>query len=292
MNWKKIFVTIAAFLLCWINASLHAAEPARLPFYEAQNGNVRLYILGTFHIGQANVPLRQEITQALSRSSQLIMELSAEELSRIESLLPSIFCRDACLRRQTSSTVFTKIISSLPGKTVILERIPAWLISAMLVVNDASKLGLSPEWGTEEKLIKAWGNRPTLGLETAEEQLGNMTSLDDSIQREMLEGYLMLPEEKRMALIQKLYQIWQDGDTEALLGFYQEMNEGQNLSSDTVQKSDEKLIYSRNKRFIERLQPFLTPDEPVFMAVGALHLGGDQGILALLRARGFKITAR
>jgi uncharacterized protein YbaP (TraB family) len=293
---KKTLVAITTFLLCLASFSpssfLYAAEPARLPFYEAHKGDVRLYVLGTLHVGKAGEPLRQEIAQALSRSSQLVMEVSAEEMPKVALSMFSRLCNDACLRKQISPETFTKLEARIPEMKGSMEHIPAWMISSLLAVTDYAKAGFSPELGTEIRLMKVWRNRPTRGLETPEEQIDALSSFSESAQRESLESYLALPEDKRLLLFGELYQTWRGGDAEALYVWYQKMNKEQKLSPSTAKEFDEKMIFSRNKRFVERLRPFLVSDQPVFVAVGALHLGGDQGVLALLRAQGFSITAR
>ncbi|MDR2173799.1 MAG: TraB/GumN family protein [Burkholderiales bacterium] len=295
MDRKKTFVAITALLLCWVSVSLstflHAAEPTRLPFYEAHKGDVRLYILGTIHVGKAE-PLRQEVVQSLSRSSQFIMELSFDDFPKMAPLMFSRMCEDACLRKQISSDAFKKLETRIPEMKGSMEHIPAWMISSLLVIADYPKAGFSPDLGTEIRLMKVWGNRPTRGLETPEEQMDTLASFSESAQRESLESYLTLTEERRLLLFRELYQTWTGGDAEALYVWYQKMNKEQKLSPSTAKEFDEKMIFSRNKRFVERLRPFLAPGKPVFVAVGALHLGGDQGVLALLRAQGFSITAR
>lgn len=50
----------------------------------------------------------------------------------------------------------------------------------------------------------------------------------------------------------------------------------------------ERLIDDRNHRMAERLIPLL--DRRLFVAVGAGHLPGEQGILRLLEQRGFTAT--
>jgi uncharacterized protein YbaP (TraB family) len=220
------------------------------------------------------------------------MEVSAEDMSKAALLMSSRLCQDACLRKQISPAAFVQLGTLLPGAEAGIERIPAWMVSTMLAIINATKAGLSPQLGTEQRLMKIWGNRPTRGLETPEEQVEALASFEDSVQREMLEGYLALSEERRLALTQALYRLWQGGDADALYDWYRKMNEEEKLSSDTVRKVDEKMIFLRNKRFVERLRPHLASGKPVFVAVGALHLGGDQGVLALLRAQGFTIAAR
>ena len=300
MRKTKCIAGMAAFLLCWISVSLYAAEPARLPFYEVRQGEVRFYLLGTMHVGKEE-PLRQEITQALSRSADLIMEVTAdaimgeiaEEGSELPTLAELMTCKDACLRRQLSPAAFAQLEATLPGMGGQgLENTPAWMISTLLALLDMANLGFSPQFGTELKLMEIWKNRPTRGLEKPEEQIRALSSLDDGVQREMLESYLAMPAEKRMAMYQTLYQIWQSGDAEALHDWYQKMNKDEGISPNTIQKFDEAIVFSRNKRFVDRLLPLLSPRKPVFVAVGALHLGGDQGMLSILSKKGFEITAR
>jgi uncharacterized protein YbaP (TraB family) len=47
-------------------------------------------------------------------------------------------------------------------------------------------------------------------------------------------------------------------------------------------------IVARNKRMVESLLPSLS-EGPVFVAVGALHLPGEHGIIQLLRDSGFEL---
>ncbi len=44
-------------------------------------------------------------------------------------------------------------------------------------------------------------------------------------------------------------------------------------------------------RFVSRMLLLTAPDKPVFVAIGALHLGGKRGVLDLLRRRGFVVEA-
>ncbi|MFM7106647.1 MAG: TraB/GumN family protein, partial [Flavobacteriales bacterium] len=49
------------------------------------------------------------------------------------------------------------------------------------------------------------------------------------------------------------------------------------------------LLPLRNIRFINRLDDLLKMS-PVFCAVGALHLPGENGMIALLKARGYDVA--
>ncbi len=50
----------------------------------------------------------------------------------------------------------------------------------------------------------------------------------------------------------------------------------------------ETLLYDRNKRWLDTL-PQLMAQNPTFIAVGALHLSGDQGVIQLLRHAGYTV---
>jgi uncharacterized protein YbaP (TraB family) len=65
--------------------------------------------------------------------------------------------------------------------------------------------------------------------------------------------------------------------------------EGADDSSDYA-AFEQRIILDRNKIMAERAAPILANGN-VFMAVGALHLPGEGGVIELLRKQGFTVTA-
>jgi len=53
---------------------------------------------------------------------------------------------------------------------------------------------------------------------------------------------------------------------------------------------DKSLVVDRNHRMVKRMQPRLQEGN-AFIAVGALHLPGEKGILRLLENRGYRVKA-
>ncbi|UCE88321.1 MAG: TraB/GumN family protein [Pseudomonadota bacterium] len=51
-----------------------------------------------------------------------------------------------------------------------------------------------------------------------------------------------------------------------------------------------RFIVERNRLMLERMQPRLREGN-AFIAVGALHLPGEQGLLRLLERRGYRVKA-
>ena len=63
------------------------------------------------------------------------------------------------------------------------------------------------------------------------------------------------------------------------------------MSDAEIDALDDKLVFSRNRDWIPKLEQLFGAAGGVFVAVGADHLTGDRGVIALLAARGWK-TAR
>ena len=60
-------------------------------------------------------------------------------------------------------------------------------------------------------------------------------------------------------------------------------------AGDGYAEFEERIVTDRNRRMAERMQPMLTAGA-AFVAVGALHLPGEEGIVALLREAGWTVT--
>jgi hypothetical protein len=51
----------------------------------------------------------------------------------------------------------------------------------------------------------------------------------------------------------------------------------------------DRLLSARNRRWLPKLEGFVKSGRTYFVVVGAAHLGGNDGLLALLRGRGFRV---
>ena len=48
------------------------------------------------------------------------------------------------------------------------------------------------------------------------------------------------------------------------------------------------LLNNRNKNWISKIDKYVK-QKPTFIAVGAAHLGGQNGVISLLKKQGFKV---
>jgi len=88
-------------------------------------------------------------------------------------------------------------------------------------------------------------------------------------------------------MYEQLVEAWLDRDLGEIRRLGQQELAGR---PETAERVFDSLIVRRNHRMAERIVPFLEKGN-VFVAVGALHLPGDDGILSLLEKRGFRVRA-
>jgi uncharacterized protein YbaP (TraB family) len=123
-------------------------------------------------------------------------------------------------------------------------------------------------------------------LEKPDEQLSVFTSLtldeQKSLLRHVLDEYRTYPR-----MYEQLTEAYlaRDLDTLADISF------GNPISDDPAlqEKFMQQMLTRRNHRMVERMEPHFKRGK-VFVAVGALHLVGDEGLIALLRKRGYSVT--
>jgi uncharacterized protein YbaP (TraB family) len=126
------------------------------------------------------------------------------------------------------------------------------------------------------------------GLETLVEQLSAMDSLPVELHLSALIQTLALGETMD-DLLATTTDLYLSGDTGMIMPMMKFVSA--EVSSDDFGYADfeQRIIIDRNKIMAERAAPMLK-DGGAFMAVGALHLPGKEGLVELLRQQGFTVT--
>jgi uncharacterized protein YbaP (TraB family) len=159
-----------------------------------------------------------------------------------------------------------------------------WVAALTLTDLMYLKLGYDPESGVEEQLIARarTDGRATAGLETLQQELGQLEHLSAEDQARFLE--LTLQDLKDT-----------DHDTDQMLGAWRAGNNVELAAelSDAYTQFPElyrALVSERNQRWLPQIRALLNADHNVLIVVGALHVVGKGGLLDLLRSAGFQAT--
>jgi uncharacterized protein len=121
-----------------------------------------------------------------------------------------------------------------------------------------------------------------LGLEKVEEQISAISSMDLTEQKKMLMDAVEGKNGGDERGIQKMMKYYSKGDLDALLKFSKDSEMGTTFET--------ALVTDRNHRMAERMGPIMK-SQSTFVAVGALHLPGDEGVITLLRDMGYEVRA-
>jgi uncharacterized protein YbaP (TraB family) len=278
------------------------AEPPRMPFYVATKGQTTLYLLGTLHVGYAadyptGQPFRQPILAALDASPVLALEISPDDMIVSQDDVTRYgMCRNPCLEQMLPDALYKKLVMRMRGNQVGLDEIRRtrpWLASMLVETYDTLNAGFQTEYGSEAQLQNAYlrAHGRIVGLESLGEQMATFTHLSLAEQREMLAQDLVQTAGENVADVRELYRLWRIGDADALKAWDDARTEKLARSKGVAARVDNRVVYDRNYRFVARMIALGGPNRPVFVAIGALHLGGRRGVLALLRRRGFVVEA-
>jgi uncharacterized protein len=276
-------------------------QPARMPFYVATRGATTIYLLGTVHVGDPadyppNQPFRQPILAALNASPTLALELSPDDLLVSQDDVSKYgVCARPCLPQLLPDPLWQKLAARLRGNPDALaeiRRMRPWLASLLVETYDSLSAGLQTEYGTEAQLQNVFlrlKGRRIVGLETLAEQMRAFTSLTLAQQREMLAQDLAQTPAQNVDDVKALLHLWRVGDADAIAAWESARSEKLARDKRVSESVDNRIVYERNRRFATRMLQIAAPNKPLFVAIGALHLGGPKGVLALLRQRGFTV---
>ncbi|TWG97968.1 hypothetical protein L598_000200001070 [Mesorhizobium sp. J18] len=128
-----------------------------------------------------------------------------------------------------------------------------------------------------------------LGLESVTEQLSAMASLPMELHIRGLVDTLKLGD-RIDDVIETMIVLYKSGDTGMFWPLFHAAIPSQDGDESAYAKFDEAIVKARNRLMAERAVPIIEKGR-AFIAVGALHLPGDEGLVELLRDAGYRVTA-
>lgn len=281
---------------CGLLPPAQALAELRAPFYKAERNGQVVYVLGTLHVGRADFyPLRPAIESAVKQSARVYLEIDQDDAGVEQKMAQAMLCQRPCLKEALSESEWTALAQRLGNQDAALrelDKMRPWAAAIVLALGDFAALGLNAQQGVEKRIGRLAGDGDkTVGLESAEEQIRLFTEMTPAEQKEMLAQWLNMSVRERMNLNLQLVELWKSGDADAMHAWYKEME--MRYGSPTVAQSFErKFLAARNRILVERmLAQTGTASGPFFLAVGALHLGGPEGVLSLLKQQGFQVQA-
>jgi len=244
------------------------------------------YFLGTMHLMCADdAVLSSGVLTVLKHVQQVYLEVDMDDLSELLSGVTSLAMKNGTTLSdllneddyQKVRSFFENYQPGMPFKA--LERQQPMMISSglyELFLDCEKKNGIDLRIIDEASRLKL----PTKGLET----MAFQSSIFDSIPYEKQARDLVKTIDsigKYKAAMDEMVKIYRDQDIEKLFELSKAEDSGVNNHLDL-------LLYNRNENWVKQFDGIAKKHTTLF-AVGAAHLGGEKGVLALLRLKGYTL---
>ncbi len=297
----SIFAALLVLLTLFLPAPGQAKRPVKRPikqpvkmtapttgiFYKVSGNGLKKpsYIFGTIHvICEKDMFPMTRLNSYLTASERVVLEVDMDDPEeRRAAALATFMPEGKTLADFLTQEEYDKVEAYLKktnGMTLKYLRNIKPMVLQMALVGAPKTIGCTAPLSYELLFLKiATANKkPVEGLETAAEQL----AVFDKI-----------PLEKQA---RDLYEATQDPERGAdifasLLSAYKIQNIDKLYDEVSRQQSDQKefqadLLDKRNKLWIPKIEKAMQ-EKSCFIAVGGGHLGGDNGVIKLLKTKGY-----
>lgn len=281
---KKLLVMVLGFLFGISSAQTN--EKSLLWKISGNGLEHDSYLYGTIHI-TCDATLPQKVKTALDKTDQLCLELDMDDTNMQTEMMGGMMMKDGVTMQSLASKEDFKIVDTFLTKNLgfsakMLNTLKPFMVSAMLYPKMISCEMQSVE--SELMKIAKKQKEETIGLETVTEQLNVFDAIPYQDQMNELVKTAKSDLDKDRNELNKMLELYKTEDIEALYAFTQQ--------SENVLTSqfDDELLNSRNQNWIARMHK-IAQNKATFFGVGAAHLGGEKGVINLLRKQGFTVEA-
>lgn len=277
-----------ALLLCLCAVLPARAETERGLLWRIDDGRGHVsHLLGTIHVSDSRVlDLPAPVRQAFEASVTFCAEIRLDGPNLAGLFQAMLLPAGESLRDRLDAGTWRALVELSDGlgmPETMLARMKPWAVATLLSQPGAS----GPVLDMALYQQAAASGKTLCGLETMAEQLGALESLSTAQQVAMLRSAVrQYPQLDRQ--VEQLTRAWLARDLAALERLGTAAMAGED--ADMVRAFEREVVIRRNHRMVARMVPKLA-EGAVFVAVGALHLPGEEGILNLLRRRGYRLTA-
>ena len=238
------------------------------------------YIFGTMHSEDQRVlDLIPVISERFKQADNVAFEVLMDMPTMTKSANAMFILGDQTLDKLIDKQLFAQLVKALKPYKIpanMVKYFKPWAV--MIILNmPPSKTGkfLDLQLYKQAQELKL----PIHGLETVDEQLAVFETTPIKDQILLLKESLTQLEQAPM-MLEDMLKLYLKGDLTALL----------NLSNIIIKDLRKRLIDDRNLKMFKRMEKLLQKGN-AFIAIGALHLPGEKGVLQLLKQQAYIVKA-
>lgn len=284
-NLKQKLIIVCVALITVFNASAQKIEKTNL--WKIEGDDIKTsYLFGTLHIiPQKDFEISDKIKKAFEASERVALEIDMDNPNLSKEVMAAFMLPEGKeLKSYMDEKEFKQLDDYLKEKRGVgLEPYnkfkPAMLMSLLMMTGEKKEPLSSYEIAFVQMAIKA--KKEIDGLETMAEQL---EAFDGDSYEKQIDSYIKMIEEPQESekAYRKLLALYLEEDVD---GMYDYMDVFMNQDLDAKKR----FLDVRNNKWIPKITEY-SKKSSVFYAVGGGHLGGEQGVIKLLRKKGYKVT--
>lgn len=253
-----------------------------------------IHLFGSIHFGSTEMyPLPDVVTRAYDSSDALIVEVNTRQANpdamAVTLLQSGSYPEGETAQSHLSPETWEQLTRTAKKQRLDLTKLQnqkPWLIALSLATLAIQKSGFSPEFGVDQYFITgAEGRKPILELESAQQQM-NLLSTFSMIEQNRLLKETLDQLDQATVYFRSLLEAWQTGDASRLKDLVQS-----EIDTDPdAKKLYDALFTKRNHAMTDKIIKLSESGGSYFVVVGAGHLVGQEGIVELLRGKGYEVT--
>jgi uncharacterized protein YbaP (TraB family) len=273
-------VSLTGFFNSW------SQQPANSLLWKISGNGLQedSYLFGSFHIlCKDDLKISDILKSKITNAKVLYSEIKLDEEGMEAKMALKMRMQNTTLESLIGKSDYAMVnerfqqITNLPLQ--MLDHFKPFMAISLLTMNTLScKEKLSPE--TEFTKIAKENKIPNLGLETIDDQIAviDKWSLDSQIHA-LTESVLHFDSSKRA--LKEMIAIYKLRNVDSLYQYMKEKGTSDDFELD--------MLINRNRNWVPIIETAIK-QQPAFFVVGAGHLGGPDGVLSLLRKRGYRLT--
>jgi uncharacterized protein len=293
MRWLTALIALFLIAAPFVRAAEEPVIPetATPALWKVEKGGKTLYLFGSIHLLPPQTKWkREEIDRAREASQVFVFEAPLDEGG--QAMLKFVEEGGKLKGGETLKDVLApdlhvdmeKAAWQVQYPPKLLAPLRPWLAAVYLELYAYLKAGFSSYYGVDhviEQEAKA-AKAEFAYFESVSEQLGYFAKLDRKTETAYLKATVkgVLDEPN---LPYDLLNAWASGKTEDLARLVDD-------GFKTVPQLRAQLIVARNRKWLPQLRVMLASDKTHFVTVGVGHLVGRDSLIAMLRAKGYKVT--
>lgn len=286
---KGLRQTIVAAILGVTAVAVASDEPARVFMWQAKRGERTVYLMGSIHAMRPEFyPLPQVIEDAFEQCRTVVFEVDVDELgaAAVKMMAAGMLPGDETLEDVVGGEMWFEF-KVRAGQTALgpafFRKMKPWMAALTLTVLEIERAGYSQAAGLDSYFSKRAkeAGKERIALETVEFQVGLFSGLDDDESLEFLR-YTLLDLDTLIGELDELTADWRNGRANAVAEI---LGEG----FDEFPELYKKMVTDRNLAWLAAIEKLFAGEDDAMVVVGAAHLVGDQGLIALLRERGYAV---